>query len=346
MTTAEMTSPRDPRPRRAEGLRDWAGAWEIALFGLLLIVLVVGAVWSPYFLTLENFQITAAGAVGIALMVIPMTWIIIAGEIDLSVASVFGLAGVVFGLLVQGGVGLFPAILAGFGVGLIAGLVNALFSIRLGLPSLIVTVATLSIFRGLAFVLLETQSVNSLPPAFAEFAQGHVPGTPIPNTFIVFLAVAAIGAVLLQKGTVGRETYAIGSSTQVSRFSGVRVQRVKLGLFVFSGLVASLAGVLYAGYVNSVRADNGSGLELTVVAIVLIGGVSMYGGKGRVLGVLLALILVIAVRSLMALAYVQTNIQYMVVGLLMIGAVVVPAIVNRLKAGRRGSLSQRTGREE
>lgn len=340
MTTAEMSMRKGGSGRGASGLRDWIGAWEVALFALLVATLVIGAFGSPHFLSVENLQVTAAGAVGIALMTIPMTWIMIAGEIDLSVASVFGLSGVVFGLLVQGGLNTVPAILVAFGVGLIAGLVNALFAVRLGLPSLIVTVATLSLFRGLAFVLLETQSVSSLPAGFAEFAQGRIAGSPVPNTFIVFLALATVGALLLQKGTVGRKVYAIGSSTQVSRFSGVRVQRVKLGLFIFSGLVASLAGILYAGYVNSVRADNGTGLELTVVAIVLIGGVSMYGGRGRVLGVLLSLVLIIAIRSLMNLAYIQTNIQFMVVGLLMIGAVVVPAIVARLRTGRRGSSSR------
>ena len=341
MTTAEMSTRKGWSPRGTSGLRDWVGAWEVALFALVVATLVIGAIWSPFFLTLENFQVTTAGAVGIALMAIPMTWIMIAGEIDLSVASVFGLSGVVFGLQIQGGVDFLPAILIALSVGLIAGLVNALFAVRLGLPSLIVTVATLSLFRGLAFVLLETQSVSSLPTSFAEFAQGRVAGSPVPNTLIVFLVLAAIGAVLLQKGTIGRKVYAIGSSTQVSRFSGIRVNRVKLGLFVFSGLVASLAGILYAGYVNSVRADNGTGLELTVVAIVLIGGVSMYGGKGRVLGVLLSLVLIVAIRSLMNLVYVQTNIQYMVVGLLMIGAVVVPAIAARIRTGRRRSSSRR-----
>lgn len=337
MTTAEMSTRKGLNQRGTSGLRDWVGAWEVALFALVVATLVIGAIWSPFFLTVENFQVTAAGAVGIALMAIPMTWIMIAGEIDLSVASVFGLSGVIFGLQIQGGLDFLLAILIALSVGLIAGLINALFAVRLGLPSLIVTVATLSLFRGLAFVLLETQSVSSLPPGFAEFAQGRVMGSPVPNTLIVFLVVAAIGAVLLQKGTIGRKVYAIGSSAQVSRFSGVRVNRVKLGLFVFSGLVASLAGILFAGYVNSVRADNGIGLELTVVAIVLIGGVSMYGGKGRVLGVLLSLVLIVAIRSLMTLAYVQTNIQYMVVGLLMIGAVVVPAIAARIRTGRRSS---------
>lgn len=337
MTTAPMAGGREgrARPRLSQGLGEWAGAWEAALFGLLLLTLALGALWSPYFLTPENFTVTAASAVGIALMVVPMTWVMIAGEIDLSVASVFGLSGVVFGLLLQGGTGLVPSIALAMGVGLVAGIVNAAFAVGLGLPSLIVTVATLSIFRGLAYVLLETQSVSSLPVDFATFAQGRLSGTPIPNTFLVFVALAVVAAVLLQKGTAGRKTYASGSSAQVARYSGIRVARFKLGLFIFSGLVASLAGILYAGYVNSVRADNGTGLELTVIAIVLIGGVSMYGGKGRVLGVLLSLVLVVAIRSLMTLAYVQTNIQFMVVGLLMIGAVVVPALVASVRARGR-----------
>ena len=163
---------------------------------------------------------------------------------------------------------------------------------------------------------------------------------------MILLVLALVGGLLLQRGSIGRKVYAIGSSAQVSRFSGLRVRRVKVGLFVFSGVVASIAGILYSGYVNNVRADNGTGLELTVIGIVLIGGVSMYGGKGRILGVLLSFLLVTVARSFMNLQYIATNLQFMVVGLLMIGAVVVPALLARVPAlatratsGRRPSLS-------
>ncbi len=338
----------DIRTRGVASLRDWIGAWEVALFGLLVATLVFGSISSRYLLTGANFTITAEGSVGIGLMVVPMAWLMIAGEIDLSVASMFGLSGVVFGLLIQGGAGLIPAAAASIAVGALGGLVNAFFAVQLGLPSLIVTVGTLSVYRGLAYVLLQTASISGLPPDFTAFCQGTVAGSIVPNTLLIFLVLALVGGLFLQRGSIGRKVYAIGSSAEVSRFSGLRVRRVKVGLFIFSGVVASIAGILYSGYVNNVRADNGTGLELTVIGIVLIGGVSMFGGKGRILGVLLSLLLVTLARSFMNLQYVATNLQFMVVGLLMIGAVVVPALIasvpvlaSRATNGRRPSLSSK-----
>jgi rhamnose transport system permease protein len=135
-----------------------------------------------------------------------------------------------------------------------------------------------------------------------------------------------MAGLLLQSGEVGRKVYAIGSNLTVSIFSAIRVGRVKRGMFVFSGLVSGIAGILYAGYASTARANNGVGMELSVIAIVLIGGISMYGGKGRFIGVMLSLILVTSLTSWMNLKYISSSIQYTVVGMLMIGAVVVPAI--------------------
>lgn len=318
-------------------LPSWLGVWEIALAVLVVLTLAVGSINSPFFLTGRNFSITAAATVGVALMVVPMTWLMIAGEIDLSIASIFGLSAVIFGLAIQGGTNLFLAMGLGLAAGAVAGLVNGLLAIDIGLPSLIVTVGTLGLYRGLAYVLLENRGISDLPEGFTSFAQGNIPGLIIPYGFACFVVLAVAAAVLLHRGSIGRKALAVGSSPEVSLFSGIRVKRVKRGLFVFSGLVAALAGMLYSGYVNSVRATNGTGLELVVIGIVLIGGVSMYGGKGSFIGVLLSLTLVSAITSAMTLSFVATNIQYMVTGLLMIGAVVVPVVVSRLGNIRRPS---------
>ncbi|MCS5735011.1 ABC transporter permease [Herbiconiux daphne] len=335
MTVDTRTKPADspvaePAKKRFS-LPGWFGPWEFALLGLVVIVMIAGAVTSPFFATGENFAITAAGAVGLSLMVVPMAWLMIAEEIDLSIASVFGMCGVIFGLSIENGMPLALAIILAVVVGAIAGLINGFLTVDVGLPSLVVTVGTLALFRGIAFILLESRSVSDLPLEFTQFAQGNIPGTLIPNGFIVFLVVAIVAGIVLARGSAGRKTYAVGSSVEVSRFSGIRVKRVKRGLFIFSGSVAGLAGVLYAGYVSSARANNGTGLELSVIAIVLIGGVSMYGGKGSFIGVMLALLLVTTLTSWMTLGYVPTNIQYTVIGLLMIGAVVLPALISKFK---------------
>jgi rhamnose transport system permease protein len=332
MTTQQEASVLpQPTVKRTLTLPVGVGFWEASLLALIILTFIIASAGSPSFATGSNFAITAAGAASLALMVIPMAWVMISGEIDLSVASVFGLAGVIFGRCVEAGLPTAVAIVIGLAVGAVAGLINGVLTVAFGLPSLVVTVGTLGLFRGLAYIMLESRSISDLPQGFATFAQANIPGTYFPYTFVLFLVIAGVAGILLQRGTTGRKTYAVGSSAAVSRFSGIRVQRIKRNLFIFSGTVAALAGMLYAGYVSSARASNGTGLELSVVAIVLIGGVSMYGGKGSFVGVLLSLVLVTLLTSWMSLAYVSTNVQNTLIGLLMIGAVVAPVLASKIR---------------
>lgn len=327
-----------PAPARTRrGLPTWFGAWEISLATLVAAAIVAATIATPFFATGQNFAITAAGAIGLALMVVPMTLLMISGEIDLSVASMFGLAGVVFGISVEAGIPLPAAVVIGLVLGAVGGLLNGWLTVAFGLPSLVVTVGTLGIFRGAAYVLLESRSISVLPPEWTQFTQTNVYGTYIPYTFIVFVVIAGAAAVLLHRGTFGRKVFAVGSSATVSRFSGIRVKRVKVALFIFSGTTAALAGMLFTGYVSTARANNGTGLELSVIAIVLIGGVSMFGGKGSFAGVLLALLLVTSLTSWMNLSFVPSNVQNTVVGALMIAAVVIPAIAARVGSRRRST---------
>lgn len=334
MSVATASTAAPQRQSRARRLPSWFGTWELTLVVLIVAVVVTASVTSPFFATGLNFSITAAGAAALALMVIPMAWLMISGEIDLSIASIFGVSGVVFGLAVEAGAGTVASVAAALVAGGVAGLVNGVLVADLGLPSLVVTVGTLGLFRGVAYILLESRSISAIPPGVTRFAQGNLPGTIVPFSLVLFLLLALAAGVLLHRGGIGRKAYAVGSSLDVSRFSGLRVQRVKRGLFVFSGTFAALAGVVYAGYVSSARANNGTGLELSVIAIVLIGGVSMFGGRGTFPGVVLSLVLVTVLTSWMSLAYVPSNVQNTVVGLLMIGAVVVPVVVRRVQDRR------------
>lgn len=274
--TAKTVSPGERRGSLSR-LAGWVGPWEAALLGLVVVVLIFGSVTSPFFFTGANFSNTSAGAVGVSLMVVGQTWLMVSGEIDLSVASVFGISGVVFGLSIESQAPLPVAIAIALLVGAVAGLINGLLSVDLGLPSLIVTVGSLALFRGASYILLGSRAISALPIAFTGFAQGDVGTSVLPNVLVVFLVIAVLAGTFLQWGSVGRKTYAAGSSLEVSRFSGHRVKRLKRGLFVLSGALSALAGVLYTGYVSTARADNGTGQELTVIAIVLIGGVSMFG---------------------------------------------------------------------
>ena len=321
-------------------LPNWFGGWEVGLISLVAMVWIVGSVIEPNFFTSSNFSTTFASSIGIALMVIPMAWLIISGEIDLSVASIYGLSAAVLGRILEvGNAFWFSAVLALVVAGL-AGIINGVLVVNFNLPSLVVTVGTLALYRGVAFILLEYRSFSDFPTAFTNFTQNTFGNSPIPQTGIVFFALAIVAGLLLQSGGVGRKVYAIGSNLTVSNFSAIRVQRTKRGMFVFSGLVSGVAGILYAGYTSSARANNGTGLELSIIAIVLMGGISMYGGKGRFLGVMLSLILVTSLTSWMNLRYISSSIQYTVVGMLMIGAVVIPAFSEKFSNFRANQLEK------
>ena len=315
-------------------LPTWLGGWELGLVSLIAIVWAVGAVFSPNFLTSSNFSNTFASSMGIALMVIPMAWLIIAGEIDLSVASIYGLSASVVGRSMETGNGFWLSLVLGVLVAGLAGYINGLLVVNFNLPSLVVTIGTLALYRGIAFILLEYRSFSDFPTVFTDFAQNTFGNSPFPQTCLVFIVLALVAGVYLQIGSIGRKVYAIGSNLTVSKFSGIDVNRIKRRMFVFSGIVSGLAGILYTGYTSSARANNGTGLELSVIAIVLIGGISMYGGKGRFLGVLFSLVLVTSLTSWMNLKYISSSIQYTVLGMLMIGAVVVPALSEKIQNSR------------
>ena len=311
-------------------LPNWFRGWEVGLISLVATVWIVGTVIEPNFFTNSNFSTTFASSIGIALMVIPMAWLIISGEIDLSVASIYGLSASVLGRSLEAGNPFWLSMILALVVAGLAGLINGFLVVNFHLPSLVVTVGTLALYRGIAFILLEYRAYSDFPTAFTNFAQNTFGNSPIPQTGAIFFALALVAGLLLQSGGIGRKVYAIGSNLTVSNFSAIRVRRIKRGMFVFSGLVSGIAGILYAGYTSSARANNGTGLELSIIAIVLIGGISMYGGKGRFVGVLLSLILVTSLTSWMNLKYISSSIQYTVIGMLMIGAVVVPAISEKI----------------
>jgi rhamnose transport system permease protein len=329
---------------RADGGRRWAGLlarWETLLVVALVGLVVLGASLSPFFLTPGNFSNLIAALMEVAIMALAMTLIIVAGEIDLSVESMAGLASAVLGFLWAAGVPLSIGIPVVLVVGAVGGLMNGLLVARAGLPSLVVTLGTLALFRGLALIVLGPRGVSDFPAAFTELGFGHVPGTLIPWPFVIFIALAVMLGVLLHGTWIGRQIYAIGKNTGAARFSGVRVQRIKVGLFVLSGLVASLAGIILTSRLSSARADAGQGMTLTVVTVVLLGGVNIFGGSGTIPGVALAVIAVAVMQNALRLASVTVEVQSIALGLLLILSVVIPTFahqarsaIDRVRGGR------------
>jgi rhamnose transport system permease protein len=306
-------------------------SWEALLALLLLISVVIGSVLSPYFLSGFNFNALTSNIMEIAIMALPMTLIIIAGEIDLSVASVLGLASVVLGLLWESGHPMWLAIGVALLVGLVAGCLNGLLVTKLSLPSLVVTIGTLALYRGLAYVVLGDQAVSDFPTSFTNLGFGSIPGTEIPWSGLIFAILVVIFVVLLHFSRLGRQLYAMGNNKEAARFSGVNVSRVKLMLFILSGVIAALAGVIFTARFSSARPDNALGFELAVVTVVLLGGVNIFGGRGSLLGVVLAIFIVAILQNMLSLLNISGDIQSLALGLLLVLSVLGPNLARRIQ---------------
>ena len=307
-------------------------SWEALLVLLLLIGVVIGSVLSPYFLSSFNLEYALpSNIMEIAIMALPMTLIIIAGEIDLSVASLLGLASVVLGLLWQSGHPMWLAIGVALLVGLVAGSLNGLLVTKLALPSLVVTIGTLALYRGLAYVVLGDQAVSNFPTSFTNLGFGTIPGIQLPWSGLIFAILAAIFVVVLHFSRWGRQLYAMGNNKEAARFSGINVSRVKLVLFILSGVIAALAGVIFTARFSSARPDNAVGFELYVVTVVLLGGVNIFGGRGSLLGVILAIFIVAVLQNVMGLVNISGDIQSLAIGLLLILSVLGPNLARRIQ---------------
>ncbi|HJT56380.1 MAG TPA: ABC transporter permease [Ktedonobacteraceae bacterium] len=306
-------------------------SWEALLVILLAASIVLGAVLSPYFMTGFNFYALTSNIMEIAIMALPMTLIIIVGEIDLSVASILGLSSVVLGLLWERGNPMWLAIGVALLVGLVAGYLNGLLVTRLALPSLVITIGTLALFRGLAYVVLGDQAVSDFPTAFTNFGFSTIPGTELPWSGLIFIVLTGIFVVVLHFSRLGRQLYAIGNNKEAARFSGIHVSRLKLVLFILSGVIAALAGVIFTARFSSARPDNALGFELVVITVVLLGGVDIFGGRGSLLGVVLAIFIVAVLQNVLSLLNISGDIQSLALGLLLILSVLGPNLARRIQ---------------
>jgi rhamnose transport system permease protein len=266
----------------------------------------------------------------IAIIAVPMTLIIVAGEIDLSVESMVGLSSAVLGFLWAAGVPLVVGIPLVLCMGVLGGLLNGILVMRAGLPSLVVTLGTLALFRGLASVVLGPRAISNFPAQFTAFGFGNVPGTPVPWPLVVFVLLAAVVGLALHRTWLGRQVFAVGKNQSAARYSGIPVVRLKTGLFMLSGVVSALAGVILTSRLSSARSDSGTGMTLAVVTAVLLGGVNIFGGSGTIPGVVLAVFTLAVLQNALRLADVSTELQSISVGLLLIVSVVVPNLTRQL----------------
>jgi len=313
------------RLRLTERLRA-AVRWEAGLAILVVLIAIVGSSASSQFLTGNNLFNLGLSSGEIAIMTLPMTLIIISGEIDLSVASILGMASALLGYLWVRGWPM-PAIFVMIAlVGLAAGAVNGLLVTRLRLPSLAVTIGTLALYRGVATILLGPNTVSNFPVGYTNLGVNAVPFTGNDMTYstLVFIVLAIIFGVVLHATPFGRSIYAMGASAEAAQFAGIRVKRIKTILFMVSGLVCSLAGVLLTFRLDTSVQNNGLGLELDVVAIVLLAGVSIFGGKGSIAGVVLAVLAFAGIQNALLLTNFNQEATGIVTGVLLLASVFLP----------------------
>jgi rhamnose transport system permease protein len=305
-------------------------SWEGLLLATLLVIFTFNAWATPEFLTVGNqinlFQLSIEKII----MALVMTFVIINAEIDLSIGSMMGLAACAFGWLFIQGVPPGLCIVICLAIGLVGGALNGWLITSIGLPSLVVTLGTLIGFRGLARVMVEDRGINDFPDWFDALGQQGLVG-PVPFALIAFVVLFVVLYIVLERSSFGRLTYVIGSNKDVAEYAGINTGRHKMVIFMASGLIAAFAGLLFAARVGAVRGDVGNGFELDVITIVLLGGVSIFGGKGTLVGTLLAILIVLNLRNGMGLLDITGHLQTGVIGILLIASVIIP----RIRLGRR-----------
>lgn len=310
-------------------------SWDSALCVVLVMSLLTAKQISSDFWGTDNLSNLLASVVEIALMGLGLALLVVAAEIDISIAAILGLASGLLGLLHKHGVPMPVAISLALLAGAAAGGLNGWLVTRLKLPSLAVTIGTMALFRGITYILLGDEAVADFPDEYTAFALGNFGQTFLPLTYVwLLIPLAVVFIALLQFSGLGRLIYAIGANETAVRFSGVNVVRIKLWLFVVCGLMSALAGVVYTLRFSSARADNGMGFELNVVAAVLFGGISIFGGKGTVVGVLLSVLVIGVLNNALTLFDISNEILTIVTGLLLLSSVLVPNLLTRWRQAR------------
>ncbi|WP_425038666.1 ABC transporter permease [Primorskyibacter sp. S187A] len=300
-------------------------SWETLLLLVAIAIFVANSFASPYFLNAWNLSDATFNFTEKAMIAFAMALLIISGEIDLSVASIIALASTAMGAAVQMGVGTPGLVLIGLGVGLLCGAFNGLLVTRMGLPSIVVTIGTMSLFRGISFIVLGDQAYRGYPDSFSWFGQGYV-WWVISFEFVLFGVIALIYAVVLHKTNFGRAVYAIGNNATGAMFSGIRVPRVKFILFLLTGLMSGVAAVCLTARLGSTRPSIATGWELEIVTMVVLGGVSILGGSGTILGVVIAAFVMGLVTFGLGLLNVPGIVMSIVIGALLIGVIALPRL--------------------
>lgn len=308
--------------------------WETLLIGVAIAIFLFNSFASPYFLNPWNLSDATFSFTEKAIIAFAMALLIIAGEIDLSVASIIAIASTAMGAAAAAGADPWTLVLVGLSVGLVAGAFNGFIVTRFQIPSIVVTIGTMSLFRGIAFVVLGDQVYRQYPPGFEYFGQGYV-WLVFSFEFVLFLILAVVFGIVLHMTVFGRQIYVIGNNAVAAQFSGVRVNRVRFILFLLTGLMSGVAAILLTSRIGSTRPTIATGWELDIVTMVVLGGVNILGGSGTIPGVLIAAFVMGLVTFGFGLLNVPGIVMSIFVGSLLVGVIALPIV--SAKIARRWS---------
>lgn len=317
-------------------LADLLLRWESILVILLALVFAINAWATPWFLDIYNLADATYNFSEKAIIALAMALLILIREIDLSVAAIIALAALGVGAMGALGQPTAVLILTGLGIGVLCGIFNGVLVTRFGVHSIVITIGTMSLFRGIAQVSLGDQALTTFPQSFLDLQQTYlIASPPTPLSFVLFLALAIVFGVVLHFTATGRRLFAIGANPVAARFSGIRVDRIRFVLFTVSGLLAGLAGVLLTARIGVVRPNIGLGWELDVVTMVILGGVAISGGIGSIPGVVLAVFVLGFATFGLTLLNVPGIVINVLLGFLLIGSIALPILIRRAMGRRR-----------
>lgn len=306
--------------------------WEVILFLLFVVVIIINAGLSPYFLDYLNIMNTTFNFMEKAIVALPMIFIIICGDIDISVAGIIALSSLFMGAASSAGAGIFTLIVVGLTTGLAAGLLNGFIITRFGIPAIAVTIGSMSLFRGVSYAILGDKAYTHYPESFAYFGQGYLGNTLIPFELLLFILLAVCFGLILHKTSFGRKVYSIGNNPTAAAFSGVPVKRIRMIAFMASGLMSGLAAILLTSRIGSTRPNIASGWELEIITTVVLGGVAITGGRGSVIGVIIGIFLIGFLKFGMGLINVPGKVMNIIIGFLLIVAIMLPGYIGRIRA--------------
>ncbi|MGO7447501.1 ABC transporter permease [Rhizobium ruizarguesonis] len=329
MSTVSTHEKRIIPDRLGTPFRRILASWEVLLFAVAVLIFIFNSLASPYFLDAWNLSDATFNFTEKAMIAFAMALLVISGEIDLSVAAIIALASTAMGAAAQVGIGTPGLVVIGIGTGLACGIFNGVLVSVLKLPSIVVTIGTMSLFRGISYIVLGDQAYGKYPADFAYFGQGYVVWV-FSFEFVLFIVLAILFAILLHATNFGRQVYAIGNNDFAARFSGIPVERVKFILFLLTGIMSGIAAVCLTSRLGSTRPSIAQGWELEVVTMVVLGGISILGGSGTIVGVVIAAFVMGLVTFGLGLLNVPGIVMSIFIGLLLIITIAIPIIARRI----------------